>query len=122
MAADPDETTPLERYMSGLEIYISMMLTFSSYETPPMNIDLWEFRRMTDEELSRLSVEEKIHYRGRKFWTFRKNSRRSRRSLMKNKKEHDSMKGLSQIMWSEFIVSLMSVFLQAKISNESLPW
>lgn len=122
IGTDPEET-PFERYLSGVEIYTSMVTTFASYRTPAMNLDLWEEREPTEQELSRYSVKERNNFRGRKFWDVkRNNNKKSKRSVIQKEKENYSMEKLYQLMWSKFIVSLMSAFLQAETANESLPW
>lgn len=121
---DPEETTPFGRFMSGLEIYVSMLMIYSSYEPPSFDNEVWEERLLTEEELSNhLSEEQRDRYRGRKFWAVRKNSRRSRRSILQKEEivfSKDQL--LSEKRWSQFVVYLMSADLQADFAEESLPW
>lgn len=119
---DPERANPVERYLSGVEIYISMMTTFSSYETPSMNIDQWEERTMTEEELSRLDEWKRDNYRGRKFWAIKKSFTRTRRSETQKEETCYSLEELSKQRWSELIVYMMSAFLQAGSAGEFIVW
>lgn len=119
---NPEETNPIDRYTAGLELYISMMTTFSSYETVPMNIDQWEEREMTERELSRFTEEERNMYRGVKYWMIKKSFRRPKRSVMKKEKIGKSTDLALKERWSKFIVYLMSAFLQTGATEVSTPW
>lgn len=114
---DPAQTTTFERYITGLEIYISMMTTFSSYEAPPIDMDLWEERTMTERELSRLTASDRNNYRGKKFWAIKKKFRRPERSI--GQKLRYSNEQSTKERWSQFVVYLMSTFLETEAST---PW
>lgn len=122
VAIDSENTSYFETYTSGIEIYFSMMRTLGSYETRPLNINQWEERTMTEEELSRFNVLERNNYRGRKFWAIRKNFKRSKRSVKYNQEVHYSLEFFSEHRWSELVVYSLKAFLAAEISLETTPW
>lgn len=122
VAMDSEEVTPLERYTSGFELYVSMMTTFSSYEAASFNIDQWEYRTATEEELSTLNLWKRSKYRGRKFWVIKKNFRRPKRNVIQEKKVCYSIDQYSKQRWSEFVVYLMRAFVKAEASNQTIPW
>lgn len=51
---DLEQTNPVLRFFFGIELYELMMTTFSMYETPLLNLNLWEERYMTRNEYLRL--------------------------------------------------------------------
>lgn len=123
IATDPYKSNFLERYMSGIEIYNAMMRIFSTYKTPPMNFELWEERTLTEEELSTafdIDSIQRLYFSLWKFWDIKKKLKKSKRSVLEE--EVCSVTQVPELRWSEFIVYLMNVFLQAKISGKTVVW
>lgn len=122
VGTNPDDATPFERYILGVELYFSMMTTFASYRTHHFDLSQWEERAMTEEELSRFSEEERDNYRGKLYWAVKKNFKRSRRSVSRNEEKCYLMKQLSKKRWSEFVVYIMNAFLDSESYGEDILW
>lgn len=123
VGSNPYEISFYERYTLGTEIYDLMMMIFSSYETPPPNLDLWEQRWPTEAELSEMfgDFDEYADLPPSRFWDIKRNFPKSKRSVLQEK-EFCSMEEISEMRWSEFIVYLMSMFLKANFDDKPLSW
>lgn len=113
---DSKQTTSFEKYMSGVELYISMVTVLARYKTlPPNVINQWEPDKMTKDDLSRFQKRKKL-------WTTKENFKRSRRYPVQKEVKCFTVDVLSQQRWSEFVVYLMSTFLQTDSNDKSVPW
>lgn len=115
-----------DRFITGIELCYSMFTTFERYELTTLNMDLWEERELTEEELSRLNEIYRVLHRGVKYWSIKRPPRsdRTERSSeeLKNPKKCYKVDEISKRRWSEFIVDSMKTSLRANGIGESISW
>lgn len=114
-----------QRSITGSQIIISMLLTFTNQDLARFDVDQWENRVLTESELSRIPEERRNAYRGKKFWKIKKNEKREKRFLANEKpvdEQCHEMEDLARRRWSEFVVYLMNEFLKSKSYSELISW
>lgn len=119
---DDWDTTPHERFITGSELVISIIITLIGRKTTPMNIEQWEEITMTEEQLLKFDEAERCTFRGKKFWVIKKNHKRYERFAVQKIEKSYSVEQFSKNRWSEFIAYVMSTFLLSQSTHESETW
>lgn len=119
----------VERLVDGFNLFFSMTILLNKYDLTIMNLDQWEERAPTDEELAEVEDENlRKALKNQKFWAIKKEPKRSSRSIkhsfnfaVRPKKEKIFLEQNSKHRWTEFVVDLMKLSLVPR-ETEPFTW
>lgn len=120
-----NEISPLDRLLNGFDLFNSMMFILMRRDATPLNIDQWELREPTNEELRRVTDPAlRRLFRTQKFYTLRKKPHRNRRSIDYDFHDMAKVEKVKRVKhsWSVFIANLMRISIEAANRHETLPW
>lgn len=103
-----------------------MMFSLVRYDITPMDFEQWEERELTDEELCQiLNIHTRRQMRTQRFWVIKKSVERNPRSVNYYEYEPDQKPIVMNELkheWSEFVIDLMRISLDALSQNKTLSW
>lgn len=122
----------LTRLLQGFIVFNSMALILVIFEVTPMNIEQWEERYLTDEELSRIRSEERRReVRTQKYWAVRKLNQRDERFVKNYHRykgtESPEIKDLRTAehlidRWNDFVKDMLIMSIESNSAGKSLSW
>lgn len=108
--------------MEGFELLTTMVMTLTGREMTPFNMDQWEERRFTEDELSLLRVQHAKLNREKVYYIISKvNVTRSERSVAENQETFVTTElQMAERRWNQYVTKLLTMFLGYR--NESSSW
>lgn len=116
------EMDPVERIIEGFNLFFSMTILMNEYGLTLMNLEQWEERGPTDEELTDVKDENlKRELKNEKFWAIKRDQERPQRDTGRSfdsriepvEKRFYSLEQ-SKYRWSKFVMKLMELSLTAR--------
>lgn len=122
-------TYPFLRLLNGLNIFLALHINLHDHEITPMNSQHWEEREPFDEELMNVRVGRlRRILRTQKYWAIKRTPRRSPRSIYREEsnevfeEQSCSVEEYSKLMWSEFVLDLLTISTEASSRDEEVSW
>lgn len=129
------DSNPFVRLMHGFDIFVDTALTINIEAAAPLNMHQWEELQPSVDDLRFIRPELFRALRSRRFWSVKKNSTNQRPPRSVDYYYHDDLSSddsstkkypmteaeLKQ-RWSEFVIDMVEVHLEARSRGLSLDW
>lgn len=128
--SEAPEMTLLDKLLKGFDIYYTTTFVLVRYDMTRMDIEKWELREPTDDELLEVRTAQlRREMRTERYWDIKKQPRRFSRSA-----DHlyETAQGLQRTipatkdelkyLWSEFLLDIMKISINDRIQGESFTW